>query len=365
MKAMIPSRVAIRIGATDVVRDRVGDPVEHAPNPLGAGRSLKFEEAVDPPSSACQHGGQHNDRHDRKDGAGDAATDVCENASRIINMAGELLGAVLKFRGNLKLFINLRPARSSARARSNPTSGRISYGTTATINTTQRKYVEAVPLVPPYPAAVAGAYSLEVQVYRGYWMVDWFKRQFGAPRGPARRGARRRAGGALRRPRPRDAAGLDGPPPPADLVAGRPDPGPRGQGRDHRLRRRPHAGPTSTGRSSRASPTRCARAASGRPRARRCRSASCASPAAARSPRPRSSSRPTSSGCRRAGRTPTRRRGSGAAIDAAVGLGIHPDVRDAPSREMTHIAEVLDPDPDATRSTTPLYDGSTARCTTG
>ena len=61
-----------------------------------------------------------------------------------------------------------------------PHIGSLSYGTTATINTTQRRYVEAIPLVPPYPAAVPGAYSLEVQVYRGYWLVDWFKRQFGA-----------------------------------------------------------------------------------------------------------------------------------------------------------------------------------------
>ncbi|HEY7970246.1 MAG TPA: FGGY-family carbohydrate kinase [Candidatus Limnocylindrales bacterium] len=57
----------------------------------------------------------------------------------------------------------------------------LSYGTTATINTTQTRYVEAVPLVPPYPSGVPGAWSLEVQVYRGYWLVDWFKRQFGAP----------------------------------------------------------------------------------------------------------------------------------------------------------------------------------------
>jgi len=61
-----------------------------------------------------------------------------------------------------------------------PEVGSLSYGTTATINTTQRRYVEAIPLVPPYPAAVPGAYSLEVQVYRGYWLVDWFKRQFGS-----------------------------------------------------------------------------------------------------------------------------------------------------------------------------------------
>jgi sugar (pentulose or hexulose) kinase len=37
--------------------------------------------------------------------------------------------------------------------------------------------------------------------------------------------------------------------------------------------------------------------------------------------------------------------GLGAAIDAAVGLGIHPDIETA-VREMTHVAEVLDPDPE-------------------
>jgi sugar (pentulose or hexulose) kinase len=55
----------------------------------------------------------------------------------------------------------------------------LSYGTTATINTTHRKYTEIIPLIPPYPAAVPDAYSLEVQIYRGYWMVSWFKREFG------------------------------------------------------------------------------------------------------------------------------------------------------------------------------------------
>jgi sugar (pentulose or hexulose) kinase len=60
-----------------------------------------------------------------------------------------------------------------------PQLGCLSYGTSATINTTHRRYVEAVPMLPPYPAAVPGAYSLEVQIYRGYWMVSWFKREFG------------------------------------------------------------------------------------------------------------------------------------------------------------------------------------------
>ena len=60
-----------------------------------------------------------------------------------------------------------------------PSIGALSYGTTATLNTTQRRYVEAIPLVPPYPAAVPGAYSLELNVMRGFWMVEWFKREFG------------------------------------------------------------------------------------------------------------------------------------------------------------------------------------------
>ena len=55
----------------------------------------------------------------------------------------------------------------------------LSYGTTATINTTHQKYLEVIPLIPPYPSAVPNAYSMEIQIYRGYWMVSWFKREFG------------------------------------------------------------------------------------------------------------------------------------------------------------------------------------------
>ena len=55
----------------------------------------------------------------------------------------------------------------------------LSYGTTATINTTHRKYIEIIPLIPPYPSAVPDAYSMEIQIFRGYWMVSWFKREFG------------------------------------------------------------------------------------------------------------------------------------------------------------------------------------------
>jgi sugar (pentulose or hexulose) kinase len=60
-----------------------------------------------------------------------------------------------------------------------PTVGCIGYGTTATVNTTHQRYLEVVPFLPSYPAAVTGAYSLEFQIFRGYWMVSWFKREFG------------------------------------------------------------------------------------------------------------------------------------------------------------------------------------------
>ena len=55
----------------------------------------------------------------------------------------------------------------------------LSYGTTATINTTTKKYVEPVMFIPPYPAAIPDAYNTEVMIYRGFWMVSWFKKQFG------------------------------------------------------------------------------------------------------------------------------------------------------------------------------------------
>ncbi|OEY67537.1 FGGY-family carbohydrate kinase [Marinobacter sp. X15-166B] len=57
----------------------------------------------------------------------------------------------------------------------------LSYGTTATINTTSRRYVEPIRFMPPYPAALPNHYSTEVMVYRGFWMVSWFKREFGLP----------------------------------------------------------------------------------------------------------------------------------------------------------------------------------------
>jgi sugar (pentulose or hexulose) kinase len=55
----------------------------------------------------------------------------------------------------------------------------VSCGTTATINTTRSRYVEVVPFMPAYPAALPEHFNTEIQVFRGFWMVSWFLEQFG------------------------------------------------------------------------------------------------------------------------------------------------------------------------------------------
>lgn len=53
----------------------------------------------------------------------------------------------------------------------------LSLGTTATVQTTTPRYFEPVAFMPPYPAAMAGHYNPEVEIFRGYWMISWFKRE--------------------------------------------------------------------------------------------------------------------------------------------------------------------------------------------
>ena len=74
--------------------------------------------------------------------------------------------------------LRTRPVKLLAPAVSIPIWPCLSYGTTATINATHSRYIEAIPLIPPYPAAVPGSYTLEIMIYRGYWMVSWFKQEF-------------------------------------------------------------------------------------------------------------------------------------------------------------------------------------------
>ncbi len=56
----------------------------------------------------------------------------------------------------------------------------ISFGTTATVSINTSRYTEVIPFIPPYPSVIRGMYSPEVQIYRGFWLVSWFKREFGS-----------------------------------------------------------------------------------------------------------------------------------------------------------------------------------------
>jgi sugar (pentulose or hexulose) kinase len=61
-----------------------------------------------------------------------------------------------------------------------PESAALSFGTTATVELTTGFYMEPLPYIPAYPAVMRGCYNPEVQIYRGYWLISWFLREFAA-----------------------------------------------------------------------------------------------------------------------------------------------------------------------------------------
>ena len=60
-----------------------------------------------------------------------------------------------------------------------PDTGCLSFGTIATFDVATPKYIELRPMIPPYPACVPDTYYTEVSIFRGFWMVSWFKEEFG------------------------------------------------------------------------------------------------------------------------------------------------------------------------------------------
>ena len=54
----------------------------------------------------------------------------------------------------------------------------LSFGTTATIQTTSKKYLEPIKFMPSYPAVYQGYFNPEVEIFRGFWMISWFKNEF-------------------------------------------------------------------------------------------------------------------------------------------------------------------------------------------
>lgn len=57
-------------------------------------------------------------------------------------------------------------------------SSSISFGTTATIQTTSNHYFEPIQFMPSYPSVIPGYFNPEVEIFRGYWMISWFKNEF-------------------------------------------------------------------------------------------------------------------------------------------------------------------------------------------
>ncbi|WP_142414120.1 FGGY-family carbohydrate kinase [Hathewaya massiliensis] len=58
------------------------------------------------------------------------------------------------------------------------TKASISFGTTTTVQTTTREYVEADRFMPAYPSAIHDRFNPEIAILRGYWLISWFKKEF-------------------------------------------------------------------------------------------------------------------------------------------------------------------------------------------
>lgn len=54
----------------------------------------------------------------------------------------------------------------------------ISFGTASTVQFSTKKYFEPEPFMPAYPSVLKEYFNPEVQIFRGYWMITWFKQNF-------------------------------------------------------------------------------------------------------------------------------------------------------------------------------------------
>ncbi len=54
----------------------------------------------------------------------------------------------------------------------------LSFGTIATIQTTTPKYIEPKRFFPAYTSIIPGYWNPEMEIFRGFWMISWFKNEF-------------------------------------------------------------------------------------------------------------------------------------------------------------------------------------------
>lgn len=55
----------------------------------------------------------------------------------------------------------------------------LSFGTTATVEVTTPRYFEPVPFLPAYSAVLPDTWVAEIEIFRGFWMLSWFKEELG------------------------------------------------------------------------------------------------------------------------------------------------------------------------------------------
>ena len=60
-----------------------------------------------------------------------------------------------------------------------PDKASISFGTSSTIEMYTEHYFEPQQFLPAYPSVINKAWNPEIQVFRGFWMLSWFIREFG------------------------------------------------------------------------------------------------------------------------------------------------------------------------------------------
>ncbi|MDY6093809.1 MAG: FGGY-family carbohydrate kinase [Candidatus Enteromonas sp.] len=56
----------------------------------------------------------------------------------------------------------------------------ISLGTACSVETTTDRYIEPVTFLPGYQNVLPGKYNMDIQIYRGFWMLNWFLKEFAA-----------------------------------------------------------------------------------------------------------------------------------------------------------------------------------------
>ena len=60
-----------------------------------------------------------------------------------------------------------------------PNTASISLGTASAVQVVTDRYIEPQRFMPAYPSVLPDKFNPEIQVFRGYWLVSWFKEQFG------------------------------------------------------------------------------------------------------------------------------------------------------------------------------------------